>query len=534
MRTIHKFKPGSIFNNRYQLLNLVGVGGFAEVWKAFDTFTKQTIAIKIYAHLDDEGKRQLTEEYARVQALSHPNILKAEHFDICNNMPYLTMRYCAGGSLENQIGQLSAAEMMWIVRDIMSALHYLHTNGIVHQDIKPANILIDTTGKRPRYLLCDFGISSRTRNSLSRSIKDNKPGAIFMTTFYAPPEKFSAKKSERSPFPEGDIFSFGVTLLELTGTLVNIDKSLGAEMMNNSNIEVNYNVLPSLPLQSMTQQMLLFERAARGTAQMYFDKSTELLEKSPSLERQQNQRIAMLNQQQETRLQKVEDSRRKSELYRVHGEDITSDPQTDVQEKSVANAGEEDIIVIDDDNSITPPISLKPRKIALSPSSSDGNEVLDYNTQSTIKQNGPHLVKIRNEKKSHLWIIIILAIALAATAAVAITIWTSSNPDTELQEDDYIPDADINFVEAQMTRLSNRVSNFANTRFYSDSDYNQQYKSISGEINLTLKRCNEILNHYGLEPYQRKQIEADRDNLLELQKSMSTFVYISGETQITK
>ena len=68
-KAIHKFKSGDIFDDRYTLEKLIGVGGFADVWKAVDNTTHSTVALKIYTNLDDDGINDLSEEYTRMQNL---------------------------------------------------------------------------------------------------------------------------------------------------------------------------------------------------------------------------------------------------------------------------------------------------------------------------------------------------------------------------------------------------------------------------------------------------------------------------------
>lgn len=279
MRTLHQYKPGDIFDKRYKLKKLIGKGGFAEVWLADDKIAGKEIAIKIYAHLDKEGQNLLVKEYNTVSALYHPYILKADDISVCDNRPYLKMKYCAGGNLNTHIGRFSATDMFQIVHDIMSALVFLHENHVVHQDIKPANILIDTTGNKVRYVLCDFGISARTRNSMSMSIKGVKENAQYLTTFYAPPEKFSIRQIDHEPYNEGDLFSFGLTLLELTGVLNGKETSLGQEMMYNGVREVDLNSLPSKELQFMVAKMLDFDRSKRGSASLYLKWVNNVIEK---------------------------------------------------------------------------------------------------------------------------------------------------------------------------------------------------------------------------------------------------------------
>ncbi|MBO4954828.1 MAG: SUMF1/EgtB/PvdO family nonheme iron enzyme [Muribaculaceae bacterium] len=230
MPAIHKFKGGDTFHDRYTLEKLIGVGGFADVWKAVDNMTGAIVALKIYTNLDEDGMKDLAREYTGMQSLNHTNILRAEHFDNWGNVPYLVMKYCGGGSLDKKIGKLSDDEIKEAMKQVATGLQYLHENGIVHQDIKPANILIDNSHSRITYVLSDFGISSKTKTRLSHSVNIKQQG-FSMTEAYAPPEKFSSKKEDRRADRKGDIFSFGISVYELVvGNLPFDDLSTGRQL----------------------------------------------------------------------------------------------------------------------------------------------------------------------------------------------------------------------------------------------------------------------------------------------------------------
>lgn len=232
---IHKLNVGDLFDNRYELKKIIGVGGFAEVWRAVDVVTNVTKAIKVYTSLDDEAFRELAAEYACMEGINHPGLIHADHFDRCGNIPYLTMKFCAGGSLLHNVGHTNTEQLLDIIHDIADALAYLHENNMVHQDIKPANILVDFRGDKVTYLLSDFGISSKSRNHLTKSMRLNgKDNTVAMTEAYAPPEKFSPKRVDRLPDPKGDIFSLGLTIYELaTGHLPFNNLSTGRELFYN-------------------------------------------------------------------------------------------------------------------------------------------------------------------------------------------------------------------------------------------------------------------------------------------------------------
>lgn len=206
------YNPNDLFANRYQLIEKIGIGGFSEVWKAKDQMAEDTVvAIKIYAPergMDELGLKQFRREYAVVLNLNHRNLLTARHFDVYNDSPYLVMPFIDGGSVYTDMmehGPWSEEKMAKLILQMSDALDFLHDHDVLHQDIKPDNILIDSRGN---YLLTDFGISSRLRSSLRKSTTTGKA----MTVAYAPPERFTGKQEAQ---PAGDIFSFGVLLYEL-------------------------------------------------------------------------------------------------------------------------------------------------------------------------------------------------------------------------------------------------------------------------------------------------------------------------------
>ena len=204
-------------NQRYLLLKRIGVGGYSEVWLAEDTKAGNLeVALKIFAPekgLDSKGLEVFSKEYSLVFNLNHKNLLIPKHFDEFEGSPYLVLPYCRQGSVFGKIGEVTEQELARFMQQAASALNYLHNQDppIIHQDIKPDNFLIDGRGN---YLLADFGISSKIRRTLTKSLGAQ---ASTGTLAYMPPEKFSADKQI---IKAGDIFSLGVTIYELlTGDL---------------------------------------------------------------------------------------------------------------------------------------------------------------------------------------------------------------------------------------------------------------------------------------------------------------------------
>lgn len=212
------FKPNHMVASRYQLISKVGRGGYSEVWLASDLFMdKMEVALKIFAPekgLDESGLNLFKKEYAMMMGLNHPGLLKATYFDVYMDSPFLVMPFCREGSLGSKLRNdtvFDETEIAKIIVDLAPTMDYLHKNGIVHQDVKPDNILIHNDG---RYLLSDFGISGKMRHTLQTS---NRLNSASLTLAYAAPERFSNATVQ---LPASDIFSFGVMIYEICTGIV--------------------------------------------------------------------------------------------------------------------------------------------------------------------------------------------------------------------------------------------------------------------------------------------------------------------------
>lgn len=266
-RAIHTFAVGDLFADRYRLLARAGSGGFADVWKAEDTLTGKVVALKLYTRLDEESISELAKEYTRMADISHSNLLTGSHFDKVGNIPYLVMHYCDGGSLAGKIGRMKAAELRHVLRDVASGLVYLHQEGIVHQDIKPENILYDQ--EHDRYMLSDFGISSKSRTRLSKSVNMANM-SVSMTLAYAPPEKFSSSPSDRLPDVKGDIFSLGMTLYELATGVLPFEPPMdtGREMLlQRGQLQLDYSGIADPQLREIVKACTQYGKSERFTAE---------------------------------------------------------------------------------------------------------------------------------------------------------------------------------------------------------------------------------------------------------------------------
>lgn len=236
MLDIEQFiQTDELFDGHYRLLRPLSTdGGTADVWLALDVNTIDNypsyeesahaidessgmlVAIKIYRPknaLDIEGEQRFREEFKVAFNCHHTNLLQPTSFNIYREMPYLVLPYCEAGSSEQFIGKKLSTETVWkFILEVASGLDRLHSNHpqIIHQDIKPANILIDSNGN---FTITDFGISTKKSDGHDSYYDDENSG----TFAYMAPERF---ENNAKPSPQSDIWAFGATLCEiLTGSL---------------------------------------------------------------------------------------------------------------------------------------------------------------------------------------------------------------------------------------------------------------------------------------------------------------------------
>jgi len=206
-----QYTEGHLMDNRYVLKRFIGSGSFGEVWLADDKATDLEVAIKIYISMDSEGLSDFKKEFQLSFNLNHTNLLHANYLGVNtqDNRPYLVMPFCPDGSVSKYAGKMDEKDLWRFIRDVASGLAYLHeqTPPIIHQDIKPDNILILKNGE---YVISDFGISKQLKSSMRKSAMqmNNSTGSIA----YMGPERFS---KQYMAVKASDIWSLGVTIYEL-------------------------------------------------------------------------------------------------------------------------------------------------------------------------------------------------------------------------------------------------------------------------------------------------------------------------------
>ena len=201
---------GQTFEGRYTIVNVIGTGGMATVYGAYDQVTGRSVAIKMMQKKLEHNTRQIklfVNESTALSLLSHPNIVQVYNTVITNSTKYIIMEYVEGITLKKHIdhrGALPEREVLYYATQILSALDYIHSKGIVHCDIKPQNIILLQNGS---IKVADFGIA-RLDAMLDRS-KERSDMALG-TVYYVSPEQAQGK----APRAESDIYSLGVMLYE--------------------------------------------------------------------------------------------------------------------------------------------------------------------------------------------------------------------------------------------------------------------------------------------------------------------------------
>ncbi len=205
---------GKVLDNRYQIQQLIGIGGMANVYKAYDSVDERYVAIKILKdeYVDNQDfLRRFKNECKAIAALTHANIVTIFDMSFDDKFYWIVMEFIDGITLKEYIEQqgiLNYKEAVYFIMQILLALQHAHNKGIIHRDIKPQNIMLLRDGT---IKVMDFGIARFARNE-TKTLTDKAIGSVH----YISPEQAKGEFIDQTT----DIYSVGVMLFEmLTGSL---------------------------------------------------------------------------------------------------------------------------------------------------------------------------------------------------------------------------------------------------------------------------------------------------------------------------
>jgi serine/threonine-protein kinase len=207
-------QPGHHFGSRYTIIRLLGSGGMAAVYQAWDETLGTGVALKLIrvgAGTPEIELRQLEDRFKRelklARQVTHPNVVRIHDLGEVESTLYLTMEYVQGADLATLLQKepkLSLPRVLAFARQIAGGLAAAHRAGIVHRDLKPANVMVDA---QDHALLMDFGIARST----SAATVHTMPGSLIGTLDYMAPEQARGEPADERT----DVYAFGLILYEL-------------------------------------------------------------------------------------------------------------------------------------------------------------------------------------------------------------------------------------------------------------------------------------------------------------------------------
>jgi serine/threonine-protein kinase len=214
---------GQLLDGRYQVGDQIGAGGMAIVYRATDTFSAETVAVKILLPDllgDPVSMARLRREAELGAALAHRNVCHIiGRGRSASGLEYIVMPYLEGEPLwdrVNRSGNLSLEETTWVVRDVSAGLHVAHELGIIHRDLKPENVmLVPSADGSERAVLLDFGLAAAPVEHANRT-KLTRAGMVVGTFEFMSPEQMMDKPVDR----RSDVYALAFMAYELlTGQL---------------------------------------------------------------------------------------------------------------------------------------------------------------------------------------------------------------------------------------------------------------------------------------------------------------------------
>lgn len=217
--TPNELEVGSLLAGRYRLLEQIGQGGTATIWRARHKLIDQDVAVKVLrpeAADNREAVQRLLGEARLAARVRHPSIVAVHDFDVTGGFAWMVMELLEGETLADRcerMGRLPWSSVRRVMLQLCSALQAAHDEGIIHRDVKPENcVCLPDLDNRATIKLVDFGIAAFRRDGKLQTLLP--PGIIAGTPAYMAPERLAVVGDERS-----DVYAAGVVMYELlTGT----------------------------------------------------------------------------------------------------------------------------------------------------------------------------------------------------------------------------------------------------------------------------------------------------------------------------
>ncbi len=202
---------GRILSGRYEIAELIGRGGTADTYRAIDKTLHRDVAVKVLIERSDETNSRLLMEARAMARLNHPRIVAVYDAGEDNGIAHIVMELVRGKTLSQlEGGELGYRQALGYIGEVLEALDYANSQGILHRDIKPSNIMIVEDGQHTK--LTDFGLARRA----SEVTQTTRTGQIVGTISYLAPERFLSKPAD----VRSDLYSVGIVMYEIfTGTL---------------------------------------------------------------------------------------------------------------------------------------------------------------------------------------------------------------------------------------------------------------------------------------------------------------------------
>lgn len=274
---------GKRLDGRYEIEEIVGVGGMSVVYKAHDEIDDRTVAVKILKEellQNEEFRRRFKNESKAIAVMDHPNIVKVYDVGFGDRVQYIVEEYIDGITLKEYIerqGVLPWKDALYFATQILRALQHAHDKGIVHRDIKPQNIMLLQDGT---IKVTDFGIA-RFARSEQRTVTDKAIGSVH----YISPEQAKGEATDA----KSDLYSVGVLLYEmLTGKLpFDADGAVSVAIMQLQNEPIKPSTLnPEIPegIEEITLRAMQKNPAERYSSAAEMLSDIETFRRNPSVQ----------------------------------------------------------------------------------------------------------------------------------------------------------------------------------------------------------------------------------------------------------